>query len=84
MTARPIQTRSLIDEFLPSHDFSEAYKTRISASRPVVYRTLLHSDFSEPWLVRFLAATQRSCNAYSAWISSSDIAFQLLDGVFLS
>ena len=43
-----------IDEFLPNHDFSAAFETRINAPASVVYQSLLRSDFSELWLVRVL------------------------------
>jgi hypothetical protein len=43
-----------IDEFLPNHDFTASYEIRINAPTSVVYQCLLHSDFSEPWLVRLL------------------------------
>ena len=43
-----------IDEFLPNPDFRAAYQIRINAPRSVVYESLLHSDFSELWLTRFL------------------------------
>jgi len=56
MTVRPLETRSLVDEFLPTHDFSAAYEIRISAPRHVVYRTLSRADFSRVRLVRLLMA----------------------------
>src|SRR5258708_6797475 len=56
MTGGPLETRSLIDEFLPTHDFSAAYEIRILASRYVVYQTLSRSDFSRVRWVRFLMA----------------------------
>ncbi len=48
------ESRSRIDEFLPNYDFRAAYKIRIIAQRAVVYERLLHSDFRELWLTRFL------------------------------
>ena len=56
MTAEPGGTNSLIDKCLPSHDFSAAYDIRIGATPPVIYESLLNSDFSDPWLVRVLMA----------------------------
>ena len=49
-----VRVRSLIDEFLPDHDFSAAYPVRINAPSSVVYECLLHSDFNDLWLVRLL------------------------------
>jgi len=56
MTAGQLETHSLIDEFLPTHDFSATYEICISAPRYVVYRTLLRSDFSRVRLLRLLMA----------------------------
>jgi hypothetical protein len=56
MTVGPLETRLLLDEFLPIHDFSAATKSPISAPRYVVYRTLLRADFSRVRLVRLLTA----------------------------
>ncbi len=47
-------TRPRIDKFLPDHDFCARYQIRINAPRSVVYECLLHSDFSELRLTRFL------------------------------
>ena len=52
--AGPLDERSLIDEFLPDHDFAATHKTRIKAPAPVVYERLLAADFSEAWIVRVL------------------------------
>ncbi len=41
MTARLVEARSLIDECLPSHDFSAVYEIRIEAPASVVYERLL-------------------------------------------
>ena len=54
MTARLVEARSLIDECLPTHDFSAVYEIRIDAPTPVIYESLLNSDFSDLWLVRLL------------------------------
>ena len=43
-----------IDEFVPNPDFRAAYQILIDAPRSVVYECLLHSDFSDLWLTRFL------------------------------
>src|SRR5207245_9949186 len=56
MTTRPLGTHSLIDEFLRDYEFSAAYEILIDAQPSVVYQSLLGSDFSQPWLVRFLMA----------------------------
>jgi hypothetical protein len=56
MTAGPLDTRSLIDEFLRDHEFSAAYEIRIDRPPSVVYRSLLRSDFGQAWLVRRLMA----------------------------
>src|ERR1035438_4970708 len=54
MTSTPTKARSLMDEFLPTHDFSAAYEISINAPTSVVYQCLLESDFSKVWLVRLL------------------------------
>jgi hypothetical protein len=50
----PNRDRRLIDQFLPSHDFSACYEIRINATRALVYQCLLLSDFKNSWLVRLL------------------------------
>ncbi len=47
MATRPLEARSLIDEFLPNHDFSAANEIRIDAPTSVAYQCLLRSHFSE-------------------------------------
>jgi hypothetical protein len=54
MTATLVEARPLIDECLPTHDFSAVYEIRIDAPTPVIYESLLNSDFNELRLVRFL------------------------------
>jgi hypothetical protein len=54
MATRPLEARSLMDEFLPNHDFSAAYNISINAPSSVVCDCLLRSDFNELWLVRLL------------------------------
>jgi hypothetical protein len=54
MATRPLEARSLMDEFLPNHDFSAAYALSINAPSSVVCECLLRSDFNELWLVRLL------------------------------
>src|SRR5439155_16139138 len=54
MATRPLESRSLIDEFLPNHDFNAAYEILINAPTSVVYPRLLVSDFNEAWIVRLL------------------------------
>jgi hypothetical protein len=54
MTSKQHEARSLIDEFLPNHDFSAAYEISINAPASVVSECLLHLDFNELWLVRLL------------------------------
>ena len=54
MTTRMVEARALIDECLPTHDFSAVYEIGIDAPAPVIYERLLSSDFSELWLVRLL------------------------------
>lgn len=54
MAPKSLETRSLIDEFLPSCDFSAAFTIGINAPTSVVYPFLLQSDFSDVWLVRIL------------------------------
>ncbi len=58
MTNASIEACPRIDEFLPNHDFSAIYKIRITAPASVVYQSLLHSDFSQLWLLRFLMAVR--------------------------
>ena len=48
------EARSRIDASLPNYDFRAAYQIGINAPRSVVYERLLHSDFRELWLTRFL------------------------------
>jgi hypothetical protein len=48
------EARSRIDAFLPNYDFSASYQVPINAPRSIVYECLLHSDFSELWLMRLL------------------------------
>lgn len=45
---------SLVNQLLPAYDFRAAYQIRINAPRPAVYDRLLHADFSELWITRFL------------------------------
>jgi hypothetical protein len=54
MATRPLEARSLMDEFLPNHDFSAAYDISINAPSSVVCECLLRSDLNELWLVRLL------------------------------
>jgi hypothetical protein len=54
MATRPLEGRSRIDEFLPTYDFRAAYEIRIYAPTSLVYECVLHSDFSELWVLRFL------------------------------
>ena len=54
MAKTSLEELSQIDDLLPRYDFRAAYQIRIDAPRPVVYECLLHSDFSELWMVRFL------------------------------
>jgi hypothetical protein len=54
MASKQHEARSLMDEFLPNHDFSAAYEISINAPAPVVSECLLHLDFNELWLVRLL------------------------------
>jgi hypothetical protein len=49
-----IEDHPRISKFLPNHDFSARYEIRITAPASVVYQSLLHSDFSQMWLLRFL------------------------------
>jgi hypothetical protein len=48
------EARPRIDVLLPNYDFRATYQIRISAPPTVVYECLLHSDFSELWVTRFL------------------------------
>jgi len=59
MTSTPTKARSLMDEFLPTHDFGASYEIRINATRALVYQCLIRSDFNNSWLVR-LSMTIRS------------------------
>jgi hypothetical protein len=54
MMAKVVGACSLSVECLPVHDFNAAEEIRIDAPAPVISESLLHSDFSELWLVRFL------------------------------
>jgi hypothetical protein len=50
----PPEEPSRIDGFLPQHDFSASYQIPIKACRSLVYESLLHSDFSDLWVLRLL------------------------------
>jgi hypothetical protein len=50
----PPGVRSRIDAFLPYCDFSASYQILINAPRPLVYESLLRSDFGELRLLRLL------------------------------
>jgi len=54
MATKTLETGSLIDDFLPNHDFSARYEIGINAPPPVVYQCLLAADFNETWVVRLL------------------------------
>lgn len=54
MTSTPTKAHSLMDEFLPTHDFGASYEIRINATRALVYQCLIRSDFNNSWLVRLL------------------------------
>jgi hypothetical protein len=54
MAIKSLDARSLMDEFLPHHDFKAAYELSIHAPSSVVYECLLRSDFNDLWLVRLL------------------------------
>lgn len=43
-----------MDEFLPLYHFTASHRILINASRSRVYESLLHSDFRDLWLLRFL------------------------------
>jgi hypothetical protein len=58
MANTSIEACPRIDEFLPNHDFSARYEIRITAPASVGYQSLLHSDFSQLWLLRFLMAVR--------------------------
>ena len=48
--------QSLIDEFLPVHDFRAAYEIGIHAPASVVYQRLLATDLYASWIVRLLVS----------------------------
>jgi len=54
MVDTSLEARSLIDKFLPNHDFRAVYEIRIYAPTSAVYQCLLRLDFSELWLVHLL------------------------------
>lgn len=54
VTKTSFEARSRIDEFLPNYDFCAAYQMRINAAPSAVWECLLHLDFGELWLTRFL------------------------------
>jgi hypothetical protein len=74
MATRSLEARSLIDEFLPSGDFSAAYTIGIDASTSAVYQCLLQSDFSDAWLVRFLMSLRSG-----KWLPRNRIPGDLLE-----
>jgi hypothetical protein len=47
---------SLIDDLLPTSEFSATYEIVVDAPAPVVYDCLLHTDLSDIWLLRLLMA----------------------------
>ena len=49
-----LETASLIDKFLPNHDFNASYDVPINAPPSVVYQQLLVADFNDAWIVRLL------------------------------
>jgi hypothetical protein len=51
-----MKATSLIDEFLPQHDFRAAYETRIHAPASLVYQSLVSSDLYGSWIVRLLVS----------------------------
>jgi hypothetical protein len=54
MVTRSPADGSLIDKFLPNHDFRARYDIHISAPPSVVYQRLLAADFSDAGIVRLL------------------------------
>jgi len=54
VTKTSAQTQARIEEFLPIWDFHATYEIVVNAPRSVVYKSLLHTDFSELWLTRLL------------------------------
>jgi hypothetical protein len=62
-----------IDEVLPDHDFRAAYEVRINAPVQVVYGCLLHSDFSDVWLVQFSMSLRSG-----KWVARNRISCDLL------
>lgn len=51
-----MKATSLIDEFLPEHDFRAAYQTSIHAPATLVYQHLLSFDLYASWIVRLLVS----------------------------
>src|SRR3984893_8903544 len=47
MAIKSLDARSLMDEFLPHHDFKAAHELSINAPSSVVYECLLRSDFTD-------------------------------------
>ena len=54
MATTSSEAHSRIDAFLQNYDFRASYQTLVNAPRSTVYECLLHSDFSELWLMRLL------------------------------
>jgi len=54
MATRPVEHPSLIDEFLPHHDFGARYERRINATPADASQSLLVADFNDAWIVRLL------------------------------
>jgi hypothetical protein len=68
----------LIDEFMPTYDFSEEHKTIICASAEKVYAALGSFDFNESFIIRWLfrlrgLASKNSCDADSRILTLRDI-----------
>lgn len=68
--------RSLIDETLPRHQFSATYRIGVNAAPAVVYRSLLHTNFHDLWLVRLLMSV-RSAKVLRRSLSKQDLRRQL-------
>jgi len=51
-----MKATSLIDEFLPEHDFRAAYQPVIHAPATLVYQHLLSFDLYASWIVRLLVS----------------------------
>jgi hypothetical protein len=70
--------RMLIDDFMPTYDFSEKHETIVRASAGTVYAALCSFDFNESAVIRWLfhlrgLAAKNSCDATTQILTLRDM-----------